>query len=59
MKFNGDWFYDEFKDALRTLGLNWGEKHLVTIVVKEDAITFRGNGRTLTIEVCPGEKAPS
>ena len=59
MKFNGDWFYDEFKDALRTLGLNWGEKHLVTIEVKGGAITFSGNGRSITIEVCPGEKAPS
>lgn len=53
MKFNGDWFYDEFKDALRALGLNWGEKHLVTIEAKDGAITFSGNGRSITIEVCP------
>lgn len=59
MKLNGDWFYEEFKDALRTLGLNWGEKHLVTIEVKDGEITFRGNGRSIIIEVCPGEKAPS
>jgi len=53
MKFNADWLYDEFKDALRTLGLNWGEKHLMTIEIDEQKgeITFRGNGRSFSMLV--------
>ena len=54
MKLNGGWFYDEFEDALRTLGLNWGEKHLMTVEIdgQKGEITFRGNGRRFSILVC-------
>lgn len=38
---NGERFYDLFKDALTTLGLDWGEKHKMEIELGDEKITFR------------------
>lgn len=56
MKFNLDWFYEELKDALRTLNLGWGDKHLVSVEANEaeGTLTFKGNGRSVTITICEG-----
>ena len=37
---NGERFYDLFKDALVTLGLDWGEKHKMEVELGDEKITF-------------------
>lgn len=53
MKFNAAWFYEEYKTALRTLDIAWGEQHLMTVETSEEegSISFIGNGRRLTVFV--------
>ncbi|MNO56396.1 hypothetical protein D3C76_469090 [compost metagenome] len=55
--FNGGWFYDELKEAIHHLGLRWGDMHLITIEVNGNDIKFSGNGRSITIQVCPDAQA--
>lgn len=51
MKVNAEYFYNELKDALSVLGLGWGEKEKMDVIFDPEAgtITFKGNGRSLTI----------
>ena len=58
MKFNAEWFYTEFKDAIRILDLSWGDHDKITIETNEvdGTITFKGNGRSLTVSICEEAK---
>lgn len=51
MKLNGDWFYDQFKYALKTLGLSWGDKGHLTIGFDDRSglVTFQADRRMLQI----------
>lgn len=56
-EFNGGWFYYELKEALRHLQLSWGEMDRVHVEINEGTITFSGNGRSITVQVCPDDQA--
>lgn len=51
MKLNGDWFYDQLKEALKTLGLSWGDKGSLTIGFDDRSglITFQADRRMLQV----------
>ena len=51
MNLNGDWFYDQLKEALKTLGLGWGDKGSLTIGVDDQTgiVTFKADRRMLQV----------
>lgn len=51
MKLNGDWFYDQLKEALKTLGLGWGDKGALVIGFDDRSglVTFQADRRMLQV----------
>lgn len=37
---NADFFYEEFKAALKFLGLEWGQKELATVTVADGCLVI-------------------
>ena len=46
---NGEEFYAEFKEALRYLGVEWGNKEVVTMKLVPDAIVLHYGHREARI----------
>jgi hypothetical protein len=43
-----DEFYNEFKDALKYLGVTWGDKHLVEVSTDGKEFTLKCAGRKIS-----------
>lgn len=48
---DGATFYEEFKNALRALGLQWCDMSLVKVKIKGNSLVFRYSRRTYTAEL--------
>ena len=48
---NGEEFYEAFKEAIKFLGIRWGDMGEVTVTSGEGKLTFTANGRSCTVEV--------
>lgn len=48
---NGELFYEEFKNALRFLGVPWGDMRSVTVYVDGYLLCFEHGGRKITVEM--------
>lgn len=45
-----DVFYEQFKDALKFLGVSWGQMELVTVTC-DGGITFSYDGRSVSLDI--------
>jgi hypothetical protein len=48
---NGEQFYNEFKDALRALGLRWGDMELMDVKIMGTALRFTYDKRVFETEI--------
>lgn len=48
---NGDQFYEEFKNALKCLGLSWGDMALVQVCVVDQRLAFSFGEKTLSVHI--------
>ena len=48
---NGEQFYEEFKNALKYLGLGWGDASAMTVYIHEQDLYFSYGGRTLSVHI--------
>lgn len=52
---NGEQFYEEFKNALKYLGLGWGDASAMTVYIHEQDLYFSYGGRTLSVHISGDE----
>lgn len=48
-EISADQFYEDFKDALRAVGLRFGEMHLAKVSVIGDKLTLRYRSKSVTM----------
>ncbi len=48
---NGEVFYESFKDALRYVGLSWGDKHLAVVSIVNTTMHVTYGNRTAVLEL--------
>lgn len=47
---NAENFYEEFKEALRYLGVSWGNKHLIEVEIKKGKFVMRYGMKEISIK---------
>lgn len=50
---DGEEFYGAFKDALKYVGLMWGEMDNATVVIKDSELRISFDGRTAVVTAAP------
>lgn len=48
---NAEDFYEHLKDALRFLGVSWGDKHLVAVSIVGGSVRLAYEGKECNFEV--------
>lgn len=46
-----DDLYEEMKDAMKYLGVRWGDKHLVKAFIENDQLVLSYRGRQIHLDV--------
>ena len=48
---NAENFYEEFKEALKYLGVGWGNKNLIEVKIKKDKLVMKYGGKEVHIKI--------